>query len=130
MDDQRLGEETSGVAGGLHPSELSRQAVLAHPAEACVEISDELLVSDDEDHVASGVGVGAELAAGPGADNDLSVVGDGVRAAEDVVGRGPELAHLAALRRAVERAQLGADRVIAPGLVDRLGDPEFTQRLR
>ena len=63
VDDERLGEEASGVAGALHSSELSRQAVLAYPAEAFVQVSDEFLVSDDEDHVSSGVGVSAELAA-------------------------------------------------------------------
>ena len=64
MDDQCLGEEAAGVADGLHACVLSGEAVFAYAAEAFVEVADEFLVADDEDDVAAGVGVGAELAAG------------------------------------------------------------------
>ena len=84
----------------------------------------------DEDDVAAGVGVGAELAARARADDDLTGVGDGVRAAEDVVRRGAQLSPLAVLRFAVERVQAGPHRIVATGLFDLLGDAEFAHRLR
>jgi hypothetical protein len=40
-------------------------------------------VADDEDHVPAGVCVRAELAARAGANDDLAVVGDRMRAAAD-----------------------------------------------
>lgn len=64
VQDQRLREQASRVACVLHAEVLSRQAVLANASEPFVEVSNELLVADHEDHVAAGVGVRAELAAG------------------------------------------------------------------
>ena len=78
MDDQRLGEQASRAACGLHAHVLPRQAVLAYAAEAFVDVADQLLVADNEDHVPAGVCVRAELAARAGADDDLAVVGDRV----------------------------------------------------
>ena len=65
MDDERLGEQAAGVADGLHASELFGEAVLADAAQAFVDVADELLVADDEDDVASRVGVGVELTPEP-----------------------------------------------------------------
>src|SRR5437588_13122013 len=83
VDDQCLCEQASGVAGVLHTRVFLGQAVFAYAAEAFVEVGDEFLVADDEDHVPAGVGVRAELAARAGADDDLAIVGDRVRAADD-----------------------------------------------
>jgi hypothetical protein len=91
MDDQRLGEQAAGVADGLHARELPGEAVLADAAQAFVDVSDELLVTDDEDDVAARIGIGPELTPRTGADEDLAVVGDRVRAADDVVGGCAEL---------------------------------------
>src|SRR5215470_3274986 len=129
VDDQRLGEHASGAAGALHTGVFARQAVFADAAQAFAEVGDELLVPDDEDDVAGSVGVGAELAARAGAHDDLAGVGDRVRAADNVVGRGAELGYLARLGRPVERRQPGTDRVVASGLVDLGRDAEFTHRL-
>src|SRR5438477_9093213 len=62
VDDQCLGEHASSAAGALHTGVFARQAVFADAAQAFAEVGDELLVPDDEDDVAGGVGVGAELA--------------------------------------------------------------------
>src|SRR5450755_4547919 len=64
VDDQRLCEQGSGTAYTLHPDVLSWQAVFAYAPQPFVEVADEFLVAHDEDDVAAGVGVGAELAAG------------------------------------------------------------------
>ena len=109
MDDEGLGEQASRVAEALHADGLSRQAVFAYASQAVVEVCDEFLVADDEDHVAAGVGVCAELAARARADDDLAVLGDGVCAADDVVGRGAEFAHLAVLGLAVHCTQPRSD---------------------
>jgi hypothetical protein len=74
VDDQRLCEQGSGTACTLHADVLSRQAVFAYAPKAFVEVADEFLVAHDEDDVAAGVRVGAELAAGARADDDLAPV--------------------------------------------------------
>jgi len=58
-----LREQASGVAGALHADVFSGQAVFAYAAKAFVDVAHEFLVTDDEDDVAAGVGVRAELAA-------------------------------------------------------------------
>src|SRR5579859_416856 len=59
VDDQRLGEHASRKAGALHARVFPGQAVLAEAAQALIEVADQLLVADDEDDLAGGIGVGA-----------------------------------------------------------------------
>src|SRR5579859_6852851 len=59
VDDQRLGEHASGKAGALHARVFPGQAVLAQAAQALIKVADQLLVADDEDDLAGGIGVGA-----------------------------------------------------------------------
>src|SRR6185437_10692485 len=85
VDDQRLGQQCPRAAEALHAPELPQQAVLAQAAQALGHVADQLLVPDHQDDVARGVGVGPELAAGPGTHDDLAVHRDRVRTAHHVV---------------------------------------------
>ena len=59
-----------------------RKAVLDDPLVRRFQVGDELLRADDEDDVGGAPGVGGELAAGGRGDDEGSVAGDGVDAAE------------------------------------------------
>ena len=74
--------------------------------------------------VAGAVGVGGELAAGLGGEHQVAVLGHGVGAAGDVVGSGPQLAHLAQLRLAVHGPDARTDGVVAARLLDLGGHAE------
>src|SRR5262249_28298636 len=126
-DDERLGQQASLAADRLHSQVFSRQAVVADAAQPLVEIADKLLMAHDEDDTASGVPVGTKLAAR--AHDDFARFGYRMRAADDVVRRGPEPAHLTVLRCPVELAQRNPDRLVPARLVDLGADAEFAHRL-
>ena len=132
LDDQRLREQAARVPDALHPQPYSRGSAYSRRRRSPSSTSrHELLVPDDEEVTRpGGVGDGAELAAGAGADQHDAVVGDRVRAAHDVVRSGAELAHLAPLRRAVELRELAPHRVVAAGFVDLGRDADARSRSR
>ena len=61
VDDQCLGQQAAWVAETLHAQVFAGQAVLAHTSETFAEVTDELLMTQHEDHLTSGIGVGTEL---------------------------------------------------------------------
>ena len=80
--------------------------------------------------LAAAPGVGGELAAGGRGDDEGSVAGDGVHAAERVVGLAGDRLHLLQLGREVERHHLVARRLVRPAAVDRVRDARLLQRDR
>src|SRR3982074_2866483 len=103
-------ENLSDVAvlpiGGIRASVLEFEAVLEDPLACCVERWDEFLRADDEDHVGGAPGVGGELAAGGGGDEEGSVAGYRVDASEAEIGLAGDRLHLLRLGLVVEGQQL------------------------
>ena len=85
---------------------------------------DDLLGADDEQHVLGTVGHRGQLAAARGGDDEVSVLGERVDAADHPLGGGAEAAHLAHLASGVHRHQLWSGRGVAAGFVDLLGQAD------
>ena len=104
--------------------------MLDDPLVRLFQAGDELLGADDEDDVGGAPGVGGELAAGGRGDDERSLAGDRVDAAERVVRLAGDRLHLRQLGREVERHHLVARRVVRSAAVDRVGDAGLLQRHR
>ena len=94
-DEEDLLERGVDAESLANPVVLPGKHDLADATHRGIEVRDELLAADHEDHAASARGVGAELAAGGGRGDERPVGGDRGDAAEHEVRRGDELAHLA-----------------------------------
>src|SRR5437016_9513497 len=128
VDLEDLADAAVHPVGGDRAGVLEFQAVLEDPLARRFQVGHELLRADDEDHVGGTPGVGGELAAGGGGDDERSVVADGMNAAERVVGLACDRLHLLQLRREVERHHPVARRLVAATVVDRGSDPGLLQR--
>ncbi len=70
VDLEDLADAAVDAVGGVGACVLERQAVLDDALVGCLEIGLELLRPDDEDDVGRAPGVGGELAAGSGGDDE------------------------------------------------------------
>src|ERR1700730_1192812 len=86
MDLQNLPDVAVLPVGGVRAGVLELQAVLVDPLVRGRQGGDELLRADDEDDAGGAPGVGGELAARGRGDDQRSVTGDRVDAAEGVIG--------------------------------------------
>src|SRR5207247_9468060 len=99
VDLEDLAEAAVLTVRSVGSSVLEFQAVLDDPLARRFRGGHELLRADDEDHVSGTPGVGGELAAGGGGDDECSVAADVVHAAAGVAGLAGGGLHLLALRR-------------------------------
>ena len=131
-DHQELLDLAVDAVETLQSLALERQDVLLDPLECGGEIRHQLLRADREDHLAGAERQRCELAPRVRGDHDRAVLGHRVGAVDVPVRPDAELAHRAdAFRRAVvHRPGVLADRVIAAGFLDLLGDADELEGLR
>ena len=106
---------------------LERVAVFLDPPQPLVHIFDDLLGAGHPDHLACPGGVGPQLAAGLGGDQDVSVLRDGLNAAGGEIRASHHLADLTSLGGPVHREHLRAQGIVMSHLVDFGLDPECFQ---
>ena len=88
------------------------------------DVRDDLLAADDENHVAGTGHERTKLAPTRGRDQDRAFLGHRVRASDDEVRRGGEVAHLARLHLTVHLVEPRTKRLVQARSFDVLGDAD------
>jgi hypothetical protein len=106
------------------------QAVRVDASHPRRDVGDDLLAADHENHVAAARNDRSEVAAARRGDEQRTLLGDRVRATDDVAGQRGEVPHLLLLHRAIHLIQPQAQRLIAAGPFDVLCDADGLERER
>src|SRR5258708_32809502 len=91
---------------------FERQRVFVNAAQPRVNIRDDILCADHPDHLLRALRVRGKLAAAERGEQQVALLSDRLRTAQDVSGRRSELAHLASMRSAIQARDFLAYRVV------------------
>src|SRR5437016_4910754 len=136
LGDQYAVDDKNVVRAARHPVDparplvLQRVTVLLNAPQPRLEVGNDLLAADDEDHVRSTRDQWTELAAAGGGDEKRPPVGYRVDTADNVFGRGSEHSHLAALHFPVHLVKTEADGLVASRAFDVFGYADGLQGSR
>src|SRR5438034_11633803 len=130
VDDYNFVHRAVYAIRGLGAGVFERPRVFIDAEETFFEVSNDLLRPDDENDSSGAADIRPELAAAHGSREQRAGLGDRVDASEHDVRRRAQAADLVGLGLAVHAPDPRAKRLVAPGLVDLVGDAHHVERLR
>ncbi len=128
VDDQDGIYSTGNAVGLPGPPILKRKAVVVEASQSCIEIGNNLLGTDDQDHVTRPGSDRAELAPARGGNEKRTLLRQGVDTSDDPIRRSGELTHLTTLHFPIHLVETGAKRLILSGSLDVLGYTDGFER--
>src|ERR1700674_1058602 len=130
VDDYNFVHRAAYAIRGLRTSILEPPRVFIDAEETFLDVSNDLLCPDDQNDSSGAADIRSKLAATHGSREERPGLGDRVDAPEHHVRRRAEAADLVALGLAIHAPDPRAERVVAPGLVNLVGDAQYVERLR
>src|SRR5438093_1914785 len=130
VDDDYLVDRAVDAVRSLSAGVFEPQRIFIYSSQTLLEVRHDLLRPDDENDPSGAAAIRPELAAAHRSRKQRPGLGDRVDAPEHDVRRRADPADRVALRLAIHAPDPRSERVVAPGLVDLVGDAHQVERLR
>src|SRR5947199_5818458 len=130
IDDDHLVDRAVDAVRSLSAGVFEPQRIFIDPSQTLLEVRHDLLRPDDENDPSGAADIRPKLAAAHRSRKQRPGLGDCVDAPEHDVRRRAKAADLVGLGLAVHAPDPRSERVVAPGLVDLVGNAHNVERLR
>src|SRR5256886_9615919 len=130
VDDDYLVDRAVDAVRSLSAGVFEPQRIFIYSSQTLLEVRHDLLRPDDENDPSGATDIRPELAAAHRSRKQRPGLGDRVDAPEHDVRRRAQAADLVGLGLAVHAPDPRSERVVAPGLVDLVGNAHHVERLR